>query len=170
MNSIAYMKKLEQMYEKNFQVTKNKTISKKKYDLYAHYKDVAGRSFITKKDIIDKFEVNEYCLVKKIDNLDEKIVDEFSQHSKNLVKEIVKPHIEHKKSNITLILLCKKTLSPNTVQAIKKFKCEKTHCFYFYGITEVRLVVIDLEKEKVYTSKKAKELEKIYLNKLENVV
>ncbi|GAA0115069.1 hypothetical protein [Clostridium senegalense] len=170
MDSITYMKKLEQMYEKNFQVIKDRTISKKKYDLYAHYKDIAGRTLITKNDIIDKFEVNEYCLVKKIDNLNEKIVGEFLKHSKSLIKEIVKPHVEHKKSNITLILLCKKPLFQNTVQAIKKFKCEKTHCFYFCGITEVRLVVIDLEKEKVYTSKKAKELEKIYLNKLENVV
>ncbi|GAA0125226.1 hypothetical protein UT300019_11280 [Clostridium sp. CTA-19] len=170
MDAITYIEKLEQMYEKNFQVIKNKTICKKRYDLYAHYKNIEGRTLITKNDIIDKFEVNEYCLVRKVDNLDEKIINELLQHSKNLIKEIVKPHIEHKKSNITLILLCKKPLFQNTVQAIKKFKCEKIHCFYLCGITEVRLVVIDIAKERAYTSKKAKELGKIYLNKLENTV
>lgn len=166
MNSLEYISNLERMYKNNFKIIKNKEIASKKFELYAHYQDIAGRTFITKNDIIDKFEVNEYCLVKKVKEINKLLIEDLKLNGKNIIDKIVKPHSEHKKSNITVILVCEDNINDDSVQAIKKFKCEKYHKFYLYGISEIRIIAVDLYKKEVYTSKNGKNLKEIYFKNI----
>lgn len=159
-----YIDKLEGIYKSNFNITKNKKINEEIFELYAHYKEVTGRTFITKEDIIDKYEFNEHCLIKKIHRDKEGSVESILKYGIELAKknDIVKTNLEHRKSNLTFILLTSEEVCKETINKIEKFRYERYHKFYLHGTTEVRFVLVDLNKEKVYTSKAAKELKNIY--------
>ena len=159
-----YIDKLEEIYKSNFNITKNKKINKENFELYAHYKEITGRTLITKEDIIDKYEFNEHCLIKKVHGNQKQSVENILKYGISLAKknDIVKTNLEHRKSNLTFILLTSEEVSKDTINKIERFKYERYHKLYLHGTTEVRVVLVDLNKEKVYTSKSAKKLKNIY--------
>ncbi|HAG42319.1 MAG TPA: hypothetical protein DCL31_01625, partial [Clostridium sp.] len=64
-----YLDNLSEIFKKNFELHKDIVIFDKKLNLYGKYKDIGGRTFLTKNDVIDKFEVYEHCLIQSYDDL-----------------------------------------------------------------------------------------------------
>lgn len=162
MNKKEYLNKLEKKYENYFKIYKNKNVLGENIDLFAHYYEEAGRTFITQKDIIDRFEINEYCLVKTFEKIDNSIFENFCDYGKKLTKDLVKPHSEHRSSVITLVMISDNLLKENTLKLLGKFKYTKYYKFYFHGFSQVKVVLVDLFNNRVYCSKNAKLLRKTY--------
>lgn len=124
-----------------------------------------GRTFITQKDIIDRFEINEYCLVKTFEKIDNSVLESFCDYGKKLTKDLVKPHSEHRSSVITLVIISDNLLKENTLKLLGKFKYTKYYKFYFHGFSQVKVVLVDLFNNRVYCSKNAKLLKKYIVRK-----
>jgi hypothetical protein len=163
MDKTLYLEILNQKFQRHFQIKNNEIIFQKQFDLYAKYSETTGRTFVTQKDIIDKFEVNEHCFVKTMENLDLETIYNFSEFFKQLTINLVKPHKEHKSTNITGVLVSENPISEDIQNFVKKFNYSKYYKFYLQGYSDVRLVVVDLTNKSVITNKKGKEVKKVYL-------
>ena len=133
------------------------------FDIFASAKLILGRTMVSQKDIIDKFESNEYVLVKYFESIDNFIIDEFINYIKITPNFLVKPHKEHKSSYINAIMVCSTFPDKSAVKKIKTFKYEKIYKFYFQGFCEIRLFIVGLSDNIVISNKAGKKLKKVYL-------
>lgn len=163
-----YLDNLSGVFKKNFQLYKDIVIFNKRLNLYGKYKDIGGRTFITRNDVIDKFEIYEHCLVQSYNALRYEDLVEFSNYLKDMTIKLVKPNGEHKSSIITGIVVSKADISNDIRNYTKKFKYNKYYKFTLHGWSTVKLVVIDLYNNKIITNKAAKEDYKVYLHTLSN--
>lgn len=146
-----------------FDIKYNNTILSHSLDIFASSNLVLGRTMISQKDIIDRFESNEYVLVKYFDDLNDYNIDDFINYIKATPNHLVKPHNEHKSSYINAIIVCNDIPDKSIINKIKRFKYEKIYKFYFQGFCEIRLFIVDLSNNLVISNKAGKKLKKVYL-------
>ena len=158
-----YMENLIAKYYKNFSIRKNIDLCDKKISLYAEYKGIGARTFITQKDVIDKYEFNEYCIVNVYNSILMEDVIEYTEYLKTLINDLVKPHREHKSSTITGVIVCDTPVDKNTENFIKKFKFTKPYKLYFHGWSDIRLLLVDLSNNLVISNKQGKSVKKVYI-------
>jgi len=150
-------------YNKNFSVSKNIELCEKKINLFAEHKGIGGRTFITQKDIIDKFEFNEYCIVNVYNSVNIDDAVEYTEYLKTLINALVKPNKEHKSSTITGVMVCNTSIDKSTEYFIKKFKYTKPYKLYFHGWSDIRLIFVDLSNNLVIPNKQGKKVKKVYI-------
>jgi len=158
-----YMENLFVRYNKNFNVHKNIDLCGKKINLFAEYKGVGGRTFMTQKDIIDRFEFNEYCIINDYNTMNMEEVAEYTEYLKTVVNNLVRPHREHKSSTITGVIVCNTAIDKSTENFIKKFKYTKPYKMYLHGWSDIRLLLVDLSNNIVITNKEGKRVRKVYI-------
>ena len=158
-----YMENLIAKYNKNFNISKNIDLCDKKISLFAEYKGVGARTFITQKDVIDKYEFNEYCIVNAYNTINMEEVVEYTEYLKTLINTLVKPHREHKSSTITGVIVCNTSIDKSTENFIKKFKFNKPYKLYFHGWSDIRLLLVDLSNNLVVSNKQGKSVKKVYI-------
>ena len=158
-----YMENLIAKYYKNFNISKNIDLCNKKISLFAEYKGVGARTFITQNDVIDKYEFNEYCIVNLYNSINMEEVIEYTEYLKTLINTLVKPHREHKSSTITGVIVCNTSIDKSTENFIKKFKYTKPYKLYFHGWSDIRLLLVDLSNNLVISNKEGKSVKKVYI-------
>ena len=158
-----YMENLIAKYYKNFNIRKNIDLCNKKINLFAEYKGIGARTFITQKDVIDKYEFNEYCIVNAYNAVNMEDVVEYTEYLKTLINDLVKPHREHKSSTITGVIVCNTSVDKSTENYIKKFKFLKPYKLYFHGWSDIRLILVDLSNNLVVSNKQGKSVKKVYI-------
>ena len=158
-----YMENLLVKYNKNFNVSKDIELCDKKISLLAEYKGIGARTFITQKDVIDKFEFNEYCIVNAYTTINMEDAVEYTEYLKTLINTLVKPHREHKSSTITGVMVCNTSIDKNTENFIKKFKFNKPYKLYFHGWSDISLLLVDLSNDLVISNKKGNKVKKVYI-------
>jgi len=158
-----YMENLIAKYYKNFNIRKNIDLCDKKISLYAEYKGIGARTFITQKDVIDKYEFNEYCIVNVYNSIHMEEVIEYTEYLKTVINNLVEPHREHKSSTITGVIVCDTSVDKNTENFIKKFKFTKPYKLYFHGWSDIRLLLVDLSNNLVISNKQGKSVKKVYI-------
>jgi hypothetical protein len=124
---------------------------------------VLGRTFISKKDIIDKYESNEYVVVKTYSDASEKDIVDFLEYAEKLPSTLVTPHKEHRDSYINAVMVCNNINTENAASHFTKFKYSKIYKFYLYGFCEIRAVLVNLKDTTVITNKAGKQLKKVYM-------
>ncbi len=159
----TYMENLIAKYYKNFNIRKDIHLCDKKISLFAEYKGIGARTFITQKDVIDKYEFNEYCIVNVYNNVVMKDVVEYTEYLKLLINELVRPHSEHKSSTITGVIVCNTSTNRIIENYIEKFKFNKSYKLYFHGWSEIRLLLVDLSKNLVVSNKLGNSVKKVYI-------
>ena len=158
-----YIENLIAKYYKNFNIQRNIYLCNKKISIFAEYKGIGARTFITQKDVIDKYEFNEYCIVNVFDEINMGGVIEYTEYLKTLVNDLVKPHREHKSSTITGIIVCNTSIDKSTENFIRKFKFNKPYKLYFHGWSDIRLLLVDLSNNLVIANKQGKSVKKVYI-------
>ncbi len=158
-----YTSLLSKRLNNYFDIKYNNLLLSNNFDLFASAKLVLGRTMVSQKDILDKFESNEYILVKYFDSLDDCKIDNFIEYIKNTPNLLVKPHKEHKSSYINAIIVCNTLPNKSAINKIKNFKYEKIYKFYFQGFCEIRLFIVGLSDNLVLSNKAGKKLKKVYL-------
>lgn len=161
MTQNEYIENLMRKFERYFEIEKDVTLFGETFNLYAKHWNVSGRTFITKNDIIDKYENNEYCFVKSIDTVTEKEINDFGQFLKTAVEKLINPGREHMSTYITGIIVANNVDEDGT-KAVKNYKYNKAFKFYLHGWCDVRFICVDLGKEEVITNKAGKRVNKVY--------
>lgn len=145
---------------KNFKIQEKVKMFDESIDLYGYWTEEFGRTLLGKDKIIDKYECNEHCIVKSVENLSDDNLNDFFNYLKRCCKDLVCPHIEHKTTYITGILLVSRGgIHDTLIKKVMKLKYTKNYRYSLFGWSVVRIMVIDLENGKSYYNKAAGELE-----------
>lgn len=163
MDILQYTTILSKRLDNYFDIKYNNELLSKTFNLFASTKLILGRTMLSQKYIIDKFESNEYVLVKYFESINNYKIDEFIEYIKSTPTALVKPHKYHKSSYINAIIVCNKLPDKSAIKKIESFKYEKIYKFYFQGFCEIRLFIVGLSDNLVKSNKAGKKLKKVYL-------
>lgn len=160
-NRETYLELMERRLKNYFDLEENKLINNKVFDLYGKYHMMLGRTFLSKTDIIDKFETNEHVMIKCVPHLTQEDLERYLAYLNELPEKVVSLNQYHKSTYINAVLVCEDYIACD-LKTIKKFKYEKIFGFYFRGFCEVRLMVVELPTSKVFTNRDGKRVKKAY--------
>jgi hypothetical protein len=159
----AYLKDLEERYKYYYKVERDKEISGVKVDIFALSSTEHFRQVLTKKIKIDQHYTKEYAVVKTLKRMGDKSeVEHFSKFIKSLVNELVNPSVETMSTILNGVLISASGFSEEAVSFTKKFKFSKSFLLGIRGWCDIRLILVDLKEEKLYSNKKGKEVLSAY--------
>ena len=153
MDAKAYIDDLHDRYSLFYDTNRNADILNKTVDIFARYKDIQGRTFLTSKDIIDSFETNEICFVKHFEKIDINSLLDFTEFLKRAAEKYVEPKRGHMCTHITGIIITQDDIDDELKRVIKKFKYSKSYFFTLHGWCETRLLLINPTKDKIIANK-----------------
>jgi hypothetical protein len=157
----GYLELLKSKFERHFNINTDVEIFGNKIDMLAKYTNISGRTFITKNDIIDRYENHEYCYIKKFDNIAEKEVDTYGQFLKKIVDEYVKPGKDHMSTYVTGVIIGS-SINSNVKKMVEKYNYSRAYSFYLRGWCDVRLIYVGLDSNEIITNKAGKKVKKVY--------
>jgi len=159
----VYLKDLEERYNYYYEVERDKEISGVKVDIFALSSTEHFRQVLTKNIKIDQHYTKEYAVVKAEKRfVDKNKVEEFSKYLKSLVNELVKPSVETMSTILNGVLISASGFSEEAVSFSKKFKFSKSFLLGIKGWCDIRLILVDLKEEKLYSNQKGKEVLSAY--------
>lgn len=162
MDTISYVKNLCERYDIYYNIIKDVIVLNESIDIVAKFKDVHVRTFLGPKDVIDSYEINEICYVKHIENLDIISLSDFTDFLKKAAENYVEPKKDHMCTYITGVAVTQSSINDELIRAIERFKYSKSYFFSLYGWSEIRLLVINPDKEQIITNKPGKKVIKFY--------
>lgn len=162
MNFQTYKEIIKERLSRYFNVEEKYTYNNKIFDIFA-ISNIRNEKFMASKKLtIYAFENDEYCFIKHYEDLDNNKLYEIIDTLKSSIKDYIKPHEEHMSSNITGVLVVDNINNDELIKRIEKFHYQKSFAFGLKGWADVRLVAVNLSNGEVYTSKKAKKVDKFY--------
>ena len=159
----TYLKDLEERYKYYYEVERNKEILGVKLDIFAQSSTEHFRQVLTKKIKIDQHYTKEYAVVKTLKRIGDKSeVENFSQFLKSLVNELVTPSVDTMSTVLNGVLVSTSGFSEEAINFAEKFKFSKSFLLGLKGWCDIRLILIDLKGQKLYSNKKGEEVLSAY--------
>ncbi len=166
LNSISYREKLKGSLDAYFNVDLDKEVYNKKFDLYATFNQRNAKYMLVKKAEIYAFKTDEYVFYKHFEkNLKVSDIETIKIFIENNIDDMVNVDKEHMTSILNFVITVDNSIEDETLKAIKKFKFHKSFKFGLNGWSDVRLIVIDLKKDELYSNKFGKKDGKKFLFK-----
>jgi len=164
MDCNAYLGILSDRYKRYFDVHRNYELLGDKIDLFAEYRVKSEKYFLTKSAVIYSFDNFEYCIAKCFkEGINTQELKEFTEYLVKAVKEIVKPSTEHMSTYLSGIVVSEKSFSKEVIEKAQSFKYSKDFLFTLKGWCDIRLILVDLERNEIITNKKGREVKKNYV-------
>ncbi|WP_432666806.1 hypothetical protein R9X47_10615 [Wukongibacter baidiensis] len=157
-----YKENIKDRLSRYFNIEEKYTYSNKEFDLFAVSNVRNEKYMASKKLTIYAFENDQYCFMKHFKELSKDDLEEIIKILKDSIMDYVDPHHEHMSSTITGILVVDELKEDNLIKSIQKFKYQKSFAFGLKGWADVGLILVDLKKGEVFTSQKAKKVDKFY--------
>ena len=158
-----YLNYISKIHNSDFSLKENYFLLNETYNLFGYSKFTLGRTFISQKDIIDRYDSHEYILLKYLPNITENDLNNIINTLPKLTTALVKPDKFHKSTYITYILATDSLSSSIKLNEIKNFKDNRVYKWYFQGFSEVRLLLIDLSSHFMVCNKPGQKVSKMYL-------
>ena len=159
----SYLKDLEERYKYYYEVERNKEILGVKLDIFAKSSTEHFRQVLTKSIKIDQHYTKEYAAVKAEKRfVDKNEVEEFSKYLKSLINELFTPSVDIMSTIINGVLVSTFGFSEEAVNFAKKFKFSKSFLLGIKGWCDIRLILVDLKEEKLYSNQRGKEVLSAY--------
>lgn len=155
-----YLERVQSRLRVNFDVEIPGKEDGKEFLMIARYHGISGRIFLMPEDIIDKYEIFEICYMAALDQPSLKDIEAYFYLMAEKASSLC-PEKDHFCTDITGILISE-SMPEETERLAKKLKFEKTFRLSWRGFSKVRLICVDLTKNKVYTNKAGKEIKKVY--------
>jgi len=165
----VYLRDLEERYKYYYELERDKEISDLKVDIFALSSTEHFRQALTKNIKIDQHYTKEYAVVK-VENrsIDKSDVEEFSKYLKSLINKLFTPSVDIMSTIITGVLVSTSGFSEEALSFTKKFKFSKSFLLGIKGWCDIRLILVDLKEEKLYSNQKGKEVLSAYKIKSES--
>jgi hypothetical protein len=147
----------------NFDINRNERIGKWKFDIAAR-SHIRNEKYIGfKSAVIYAFENDEYVYGKHYHKLSKDDVVGFIELLKSTIGNTVEPHEEHMSTTFTALITVDEAVDEDIKNYIKKFKYQKSFLFGLRGWVVVRVVLVELSKQEVTSSKESKKDQEFYL-------
>ena len=159
----SYLKDLEERYEYYYEVERDKEISGVKIDIFAKSSTEHFRQVLTKNIKIDQHYTKEYAMVKSLSGLGNKNeVEDFSQFLIFSINKLSPPSVDTMSTILNGILVSTSGFSEEAIRFGEKFKFSKSFLLGIKGWCDIRLILVDLKEEKLYSNKKGTEVLSAY--------
>jgi hypothetical protein len=153
----AYLKVLEERYKYYYEVERDKEISGLKVDIFAKSSTEHFRQVLTKSIKIDQHYTKEYAAVKGEKGfVDKNKVEEFSQFLISSINKLSPSSINTMSTMLNGVLVTTSGFSEEAVNFAKKFKFSKSFLLGIKGWCDIRLILVDLKGEKLYSNQRGK--------------
>lgn len=161
MTAEEYIDKLDEMYYSYFDLFYDKEIAGFNFDLYGFCQLENERYVATRSIKIWQYSDYEHCLVtSKKEFTAELLQDKFFDQ---VLEELVEVHPGHHQTYITYVQIVDSALNPKEIMQVKDFKYSRSYWLGIRGWCDVRVIVVDLEKNKLYVNKEGEEVAENYL-------
>lgn len=169
MNSYEYINILRKKLTNYFDIEENFSINNYILPLVGKSTIRNERYAFSKKFVLDAYENFEYCFVNyKKEEVNKAEILDFINLLKSNIKTLVTPDEEHMSSTINGIYITDTGFNKETIKIAKKFKFRKNFFFGLRGWCDIAIILVDLNKEKVYTNKQGRQSKDFYLSILES--
>ena len=159
----AYLNDLEERYKYYYEVERDKEISGVKVDIFAKSSTEYFRQVLTKKIKIDQHYTKEYAIVKSLSGLGNKNeVEEFSQFLISSINKLSPPSTDTMCVVLNGIMISDSGFSEDAIRFGEKFSFSKSFLLGIKGWHEIRLILVDLHNNKLFSNKKGKEVISAY--------
>ena len=159
----VYLKDLEERYKYYYEVERGKEIYGVKVDIFAKSSTEHFRQVLTKSIKIDQHYTKEYAMVKTLSGFGNKNeVEEFSQFLISSINELSPPSVDTMSTILNGILVSASGFSEEATNFAKKFKFSKSFLLGIKGWCDIRLILVDLKEEKLYSNQRGKEVLSAY--------
>ena len=159
----SYLKDLEERYKYYYEVERDKKISGVKVDIFAKSSTEHFRQVLTKNIKIDQHYTKEYAMVKSLSELGNKNeVEDFSQFLISSINKLSLPSVDTMSTILNGILVSTSGFSEEAIRFGEKFKFSKSFLLGIKGWCDIRLILVDLKEEKLYSNKKGTEVLSAY--------
>lgn len=162
MNFDKYKEIINDRLKYNFNVEDDCNYKNIEFDIVAKSQIRNEKYFATKKTVIYAFENHEYCYIKHFEKLNNEVIENITDMFKQTINSDLKPTDEHMSTVFTIVFVTNNEIDELISKKIKKFKYQKNFSFGFKGWAALRILVIDLNQNKVICSKEARKIEKSY--------
>lgn len=160
MEKKQYVELIRKRLSANFEIEAPAIDDGEEFLMIARYHQVSGRLFVTKKDIIDKYETFETCYMKELSQPGLSDIESFFSWLTKKA-ETVRPGKDHFYTDITGILVSDH-MPEGAAGLLKGLNFQKSFLLFFRGYLKIRLVCVDLGDGNVYTNKLGKEIKRVY--------
>lgn len=125
----------------------------------AEYHSRTSRYVLVKRAQLWAAENHEYAFFYSVQSLDGGTFSEIQRHAVEEGLKRITPHSEHMFSYITAIVVAD-SIAPDTAGEIKRCRFRKNFKFSLHGWTQLRVAVVDLERDDVETNNAGKDVGK----------
>lgn len=160
-----YLKTIKMKLTANYDIFENFKLNNSIYPMYCKYFERSERYIGLKSAKIYAIENKEHIFFKEINILNLENLNIFISELKTHINEIVNPNHEHMSSTLTGVILFKNIPNNETINAIQKFKYQKSFKFGLNGWAEIRILAININEDLIYHSKKSKDIKDYYTPK-----
>ncbi len=175
METGQYLDRVLAKYAGSFDIFKDYEIRGNRYSAYGYFFSLGEKYVLTRKAKLWGIRAYEYVLFQETSSLTDvllhQIVDALTGYIEPvLVRKNGKyPEKDHMYSYLSAVVICRCTPSEEMISRIRKTRFDKGYLFSFRGHSELHLIVVDLEKETVYTNAAAGKMRKLFVKVFEEV-
>ena len=159
MESEQYLKKLLDKYRLTFDVTEPYVFGGKKYPAYGYFASSDEKYVLSKKAALWKAKTFEHVLFLTETKCTVNLLSEVKRLMETRMEnEMVRkgkkfPEEDHMYSYLTIVIISKYSPDRETIHAAVNFKFIKNYLFTIRGRAEGQAVLVDMEKQLVYTNR-----------------
>ena len=175
MDAYTYLDRTLAKYAGSFDILKPYRACGVEYDAYASYLSQDEKYVLTRKANLWTVRSHEHVLFRIADDLSEEMIE----HAETVIKEHMIPDLvcrgerypekDHMYSYLTFVFICNHSPSQATSEQLRSYRFTQNFLFTFRGYAEAHLILVDLEKEQVYTNRNARQMKKFFLSTFEEV-
>ena len=126
----------------------------------AEFRSHNEQYFLVRSARIADIDSNEFVFFAQLPSLNDENLKQLVSMAWEIGLERVKPHQGHKNSDITLIIVTEK-IEENTKTVVKKTKLYKSYKFSFWGWSNFKLIVTELQNQGIYYNRFGKDYRKL---------
>ncbi len=168
MGTEKYLDSILNILSGSFDIYRPVTIENKEYPAYGYFFSLSEKFLVTQKVNLWSARMYEHILFLQTDECTEdtlreacSLIEDYMENT--YVRKGEKyPKKDHMVSYVTVCILSDNTPREDVLNAVKKYRYEKTYLFTFRGRSEGRLLCVDLSAETVYGNRSAKQVLNVY--------
>lgn len=175
METGRYLDRVLAKYAGSFDITRNYEIKGKIYSAYGYFFSLGEKYVLTRKAKLWGIRAYEYVLFQETDVLDDELLTQVTDALTGYIEPVLVrkngkyPEKDHMYSYLSAVLICGRSPSEEMIRRIRGTRFDKGYLFSFRGHSELHLVVVDLEKETVYTNHAARKMRRVYQKAFDEV-
>lgn len=168
MDAHDYLDRILELYAPTFDIERQRKAGGVCFDAYGFFSSLSEKYVLVKDARLWAVNTYEHAFFKVVDGLSKKDIDAAGDLIKGplqsgfVTKGKKYPEKDHMHSLITVVYVSRKAVGEDAVAALGRFRYDRSYLFNFRGYCEGRIIAVDLEDSKVYTSKAASSLKGLY--------